>query len=591
MKKQLLSIALAGAMMASMSVNVMAKKSRVYLSRSKISAVQGKKYTLKMRGTSRKVKWSSTKKSVASVTSKGKITAKKAGTAYVKAKVGGKTYKCKVTVKKPVISAKKATLYVGMVKNLKLNNNALKVQWITDNTQVATVTKSGKVTAVAPGTAYIQAVVNKRKYTCRIKILTPTISKTDLSVAVGDSKQLTLKYNRADVNWTSSNDEVAEVDADGNVSGITAGTATISAAVSNVVLSCNVTVNESTASTTAATDTQTQETTQETETVRTPTTASSTSSSSAATTDARSTTRTTYTNGVVGQTIKASSKIGSGSFSSSDTSVAIVSKSGLVMPFKAGDVTITNDDTGDSLDITITDPGNVRVGVDISRHNGSVDFNKMKNAGIQFAIIRGGNTLKKLKTTTSKGIDLNLKTNIDKAEAAGMDYGVYWYMNSSDNKGLMSVDEARAQANQLGATLKSYQTSHFTLPVYLDLEETKALIHGSTKADKAAYIQSLCQAFSETLANYGFTNIGIYSSTSWYNNYLQNDYFVSNFGSYWLAHYGYNSVSGAKIGHYTAIPSWKYNGNLYWPDIWQTGSDFKISGVSGYVDMNYRYLS
>lgn len=590
MKKQLLSIALAGAMMASMSMPAMAKKSRVYLSRSKISAIQGKKYTLKMRGTKRKAKWSSTKKSVASVTSKGKITAKKAGTAYVKAKVGGKTYKCKVSVKKPSISAKKATLYVGMVKNLKIKNNAFKVQWITDNTQVATVSQSGKVTAIAPGTAYIQAVINNKKYTCRIKIPTPTISKSDLSVNVGDSKQLSLKYNSADVDWTSSNDEVAEVDADGNVSGIASGTAVITAAVSNVVLTCNVTVNENTATNTAQ---QTEEPSQQTETTgnHAPTTASSTSSSTAATADARSTTRTTYTDGVVGQTIKASSKIGSGSFSSSDTSVAIVSKSGLVMPFKAGDVTITNDDTGDSLDITITDPGNVRVGVDISRHNGSVDFNKMKNAGIQYAIIRGGNTLKKLKTTTSKGIDLNLKTNIDKAEAAGMDYGVYWYMNSSDNKGLMSVDEARAQANQLGSTLQSYQTSHFTLPIYLDLEETKALIHGSTKADKAAYIQSLCQAFSETLANYGFTNIGIYSSTSWYNNYLQNDYFVSNFGSYWLAHYGYNSVSGAKIGHYTAVPSWKYNGNLYWPDIWQTGSDFKISGVSGYVDMNYRYIS
>ena len=69
------------------------------LSKTKITLTQGKKYQLKVKGTKKKVKWSSTKKSVATVNKKGVVTAKKKGTAYIKAKVGKKTYKCKVTVK------------------------------------------------------------------------------------------------------------------------------------------------------------------------------------------------------------------------------------------------------------------------------------------------------------------------------------------------------------------------------------------------------------------------------------------------------------------------------------------------------------
>ena len=74
--------------------------SSIKISKKKKTLRVGDKYTLKITGTSKKVKWKSSNKKVATVNSKGKVKAKKKGTATITAKVGGKKYKCKITVKK-----------------------------------------------------------------------------------------------------------------------------------------------------------------------------------------------------------------------------------------------------------------------------------------------------------------------------------------------------------------------------------------------------------------------------------------------------------------------------------------------------------
>lgn len=77
----------------------------------KVTLVQGKKKRLKVRNLRRrrKVKWYSTKKSVATVNKKGVVKAKKKGKTYIVAKVGKKKYRCKVIVKKKVTKKKKKT--------------------------------------------------------------------------------------------------------------------------------------------------------------------------------------------------------------------------------------------------------------------------------------------------------------------------------------------------------------------------------------------------------------------------------------------------------------------------------------------------
>lgn len=72
-----------------------------YLSKQNQSINAGKTFTLKLQGTNQKVTWSSSNKSVATVSAGGKVSARKAGTCSITAKVLGRKYVCKITVKNP----------------------------------------------------------------------------------------------------------------------------------------------------------------------------------------------------------------------------------------------------------------------------------------------------------------------------------------------------------------------------------------------------------------------------------------------------------------------------------------------------------
>lgn len=92
-----LSIAMTG------MVTAEAAKKKPKLSKTKVTLYVGKTATLKVKNTKKKVKWSSSKKSVATVSQKGKIKAKKKGKATITAKVAGKKLKCKLTVKEKIV--------------------------------------------------------------------------------------------------------------------------------------------------------------------------------------------------------------------------------------------------------------------------------------------------------------------------------------------------------------------------------------------------------------------------------------------------------------------------------------------------------
>lgn len=99
----------------------------VKISKKSVVLTKTQSTTLKINGTKKKVAWSSNKKSVATVSSKGVVTAKKKGTATITAKVGSKKYTCKITVRNPLTkaNAQKAVRQYLLKKNLKFYFNSI----------------------------------------------------------------------------------------------------------------------------------------------------------------------------------------------------------------------------------------------------------------------------------------------------------------------------------------------------------------------------------------------------------------------------------------------------------------------------------
>lgn len=172
---------------ATCKVTVNTPPTGVKLNKTTLTIGKGKTATLKAtvnptkNVTSKKVTWNSSKKSVATVNSSGKITAKKIGTTTITVKTAnGKTAKCKVTVKnlpsKVKLNKTKATIESDGTVTLKAtvspsNVTSKKVTWTSSNKKVATVNSRGKVTAKKPGTVTITAkTVNGKTAKCKVTV-------------------------------------------------------------------------------------------------------------------------------------------------------------------------------------------------------------------------------------------------------------------------------------------------------------------------------------------------------------------------------------------------------------------------------------
>lgn len=129
------------------------------------TAYKGVAHTLKATTTpaNGKVTWSSSNKSLATVSSKGVITGKKTGKVTIYATFNGKRVSCKVTIKKPSLSVSKSSITISRKKSYSLTAKAVpnkKVTWSSSNKNIATVTSNGKVTGKKKGTVYIYAKAN-----------------------------------------------------------------------------------------------------------------------------------------------------------------------------------------------------------------------------------------------------------------------------------------------------------------------------------------------------------------------------------------------------------------------------------------------
>lgn len=230
-----------------------ANAASVRLSNSKVTLIAKQSITLKLNGTAKKVSWSSSSKSIATVNSRGKVTANRKGTATITAKVSSKKYSCKVIVETPTISKTSTVLSKGSSTTLKINGNSQKVKWTSTNKRVATVSSKGKVSAKGTGTATVIGAIGNKKYSCKVTVKNSVINVKSIklnnskaSLAEGKTLKLTVSFTPSNatnkkVSWSSSNNSVAKV-SNGQVTALKKGSAKITARSGKAVAVCQISV-------------------------------------------------------------------------------------------------------------------------------------------------------------------------------------------------------------------------------------------------------------------------------------------------------------------------------------------------------------
>ena len=195
------------------------------------------------------------------------------------------------------------------------------------------------------------------------------------------------------------------------------------------------------------------------------------------------------------------------------------------------------------------DPKAICKGIDVSYHNGTIDWKRVKQSGVEYAIIRCGYGTND-KNQDDKKWEENVKGCIDN----NIPYGVYLYSYAD------TVEKASSEADH---AIRLLQGKKLKYPVYYDLEEDKLRDKISKKT-----IADIAQTFCDKLSAKGYT-VGIYANKDWFTNYLTDSRF--NNWTKWVAQY--NTVCNYK-GKY---------------DMWQCSSTGRVPGISGNVDLNYSY--
>ena len=215
------------------------------------------------------ITWNSSNTAVATVSSKGVVTAKSVGTTVITAKTyNGKTAKCTITVKQPVtaiaLSDAATTLWVGDTKALTAtatptdaSNTA--VNWSSSDNNVATVSSKGVITAKGKGTCTITCTAADgygTKSTCSVTVKQPVIvialSDASASLWVGNTKTLTATVtpttaSNTAITWYSSDKNVATISSKGVITAKGKGTCTITCTAADgygTKSTCEITVKQ-----------------------------------------------------------------------------------------------------------------------------------------------------------------------------------------------------------------------------------------------------------------------------------------------------------------------------------------------------------
>ncbi|WP_182440613.1 MULTISPECIES: glycoside hydrolase family 25 protein [Clostridia] len=199
-------------------------------------------------------------------------------------------------------------------------------------------------------------------------------------------------------------------------------------------------------------------------------------------------------------------------------------------------------------------PGAVKKGIDVSEHQGIIDWNGVKSSGIEFAIIRCGYGDDKPEWDEGMNQDDNYwERNVNECERLGIPYGVYLYSYAQ------TVEQAKSEAQHVLRLINGRTLSY---PVFLDMEDNSTINLDKTLKGNIAKV------FCETVSASGYS-VGIYANLDWWDNYLTDSAFSNNSWFKWVAQY--NSTCD-------------YQGTY---NMWQCTDTGQVEGISGGTDINF----
>lgn len=196
-------------------------------------------------------------------------------------------------------------------------------------------------------------------------------------------------------------------------------------------------------------------------------------------------------------------------------------------------------------------------GIDVSEHQGIIDWNKAKDYA-QFVMIRVG-----VGSDIASQDDSQAIRNMKECDRLGIPYGLYLYSYALNEKSEHSESQHMIRIAKQGNP---------TLGCYLDMEDADGYKarHNFAPQKHGKELTNFCLIFMEDMKKAGYDNVGVYANKDYFTTILDLNKIRAN-GKIWLAHWGVSK------------PSIKC-------DIWQYSSKGKVAGIKGDVDMNYGYF-
>lgn len=189
-------------------------------------------------------------------------------------------------------------------------------------------------------------------------------------------------------------------------------------------------------------------------------------------------------------------------------------------------------------------------GIDVSVNNGAVNWQAVKEAGMEFAIIRLG--------YGNRHLDGKFADNVNGALAVGLKIGVYYYSYA------LNVEAARAEAQFVREILQEYGVNP-ELGIWFDMEDADGYKARNGMPSRQT-ITDMCSSFICELNAAGYQYVGIYASYSWLTGVIDT-YQLADYVPYWNAEWGNsNDFSRARMWQYTDslnIDGKQFDGNIY----------------------------